>query len=33
MEDLHEVGGVPGVMKYLKEGLFTGNCLTVTEKH
>lgn len=31
MEDLHEVGGVPAVMKYLfKEGLLHGNCLTVT---
>ncbi|WP_310381081.1 dihydroxy-acid dehydratase [Flavobacterium sp.] len=33
MEDLHEVGGVPAVMKYLlKEGLLHGNCLTVTGK-
>ena len=33
MEDLHAVGGVPGVMKYLlKEGLLHGNCLTVTGK-
>jgi dihydroxy-acid dehydratase len=31
MEDLHNVGGVPGVMKYLlKEGLLHGDCLTVT---
>lgn len=33
MEDLHQVGGVPAVMKYLlKEGLLHGNCLTVTGK-
>ena len=33
MEDLHQVGGVPAVMKYLlKEGLLHGDCLTVTEK-
>ena len=31
MEDLHEVGGVPAVMKYLLEnGLLTGDCITVT---
>jgi dihydroxy-acid dehydratase len=31
MEDLHEVGGVPAVMKYLLEnGLINGDCLTVT---
>nr|VFK14705.1 MAG: dihydroxy-acid dehydratase [Candidatus Kentron sp. LPFa] len=31
MEDLHKVGGVPAVMKYLLEnGLMNGNCLTVT---
>ena len=31
MEDLHRVGGVPAVMKYLlKEGLIHGDCLTVT---
>jgi len=31
MEDLHNVGGTPAVMKYLlKEGLLTGDCLTVT---
>ena len=31
MEDLHEIGGVPGVMKMLlEEGLLHGNCLTVT---
>lgn len=33
MEDLHNVGGVPAVMKYLlKEGLLHGDCLTVTGK-
>ena len=32
-EDLHEVGGTPGVMKYLLEkGLMNGDCLTVTGK-
>jgi dihydroxy-acid dehydratase len=31
MEDLHNVGGTPAVMKYLLEqGLITGDCLTVT---
>ncbi|MFQ6021542.1 MAG: dihydroxy-acid dehydratase [Acidiferrobacterales bacterium] len=31
MEDLHNVGGVPAVMKYLLEqGLLNGDCLTVT---
>jgi dihydroxy-acid dehydratase len=31
MEDLHQVGGTPAVMKYLLEhGLITGDCLTVT---
>lgn len=31
MEDLHEIGGVPAVMKYLlKKGLLHGDCLTVT---
>ena len=30
-EDLHGVGGIPAVMKYLLgEGLLTGDCLTVT---
>jgi dihydroxy-acid dehydratase len=30
-EDLHNVGGTPGVMKYLLEkGLLNGDCLTVT---
>jgi dihydroxy-acid dehydratase len=33
MEDLHNVGGVPAVMKYLLEkGLLDGKCLTVTGK-
>jgi dihydroxy-acid dehydratase len=33
MEDLHTVGGVPAVMKYLlKEGYLHGDCLTVTGK-
>lgn len=33
MEDLHQVGGVPGVMKYLLEkGMLHGDCLTVTGK-
>lgn len=33
MEDLHEVGGVPAVMKYLLDcGLLHGDCLTVTGK-
>ena len=31
MEDLHKVGGVPAVMKYLLEhGLIEGDCITVT---
>ncbi len=31
MADLHEVGGIPAVMKYLlDEGLLEGGCLTVT---
>jgi dihydroxy-acid dehydratase len=31
MEDLHHIGGVPAVMKYLlKKGLLHGHCLTVT---
>jgi dihydroxy-acid dehydratase len=31
MEDLHEVGGIPGVMKMLlAEGLIDGDCMTVT---
>ncbi|MEO8721692.1 MAG: dihydroxy-acid dehydratase [Ginsengibacter sp.] len=33
MQDLHQVGGVPAVMKYLlKENLMYGDCLTVTGK-
>ncbi len=33
MEDLHKVGGIPGVMKFmLNEGLIDGSCLTVTGK-
>jgi dihydroxy-acid dehydratase len=33
MEDLHAVGGVPAVMKYLlREGFIHGDCLTVTGK-
>ena len=33
MEDLHNVGGTPGVMKYLLEkGFINGDCLTVTGK-
>jgi len=33
MEDLHLVGGIPAVMKYLlSKGLLNGDCLTVTGK-
>jgi dihydroxy-acid dehydratase len=33
MEDLHKVGGVPMVMKYLmQKGMIHGDCLTVTGK-
>jgi dihydroxy-acid dehydratase len=33
MEDLHHIGGVPGVMKYLlQKQLLHGDCLTVTGK-
>ena len=33
MEDLHKVGGIPAVMKYLlTEGLINGDCMTVTGK-
>src|SRR5690606_31829223 len=33
MNDLHEIGGTPAVMKYLLEhGLLDGSCLTVTGK-
>ncbi len=33
MEDLHDVGGIPAVMKFLlNEGMINGDCLTVTGK-
>lgn len=33
MEDIHQIGGVPAVMRYmLEEGLLHGDCLTVTGK-
>ncbi len=33
MEDLHEIGGTPGVMKMLlAQGLLNGDCITVTGK-
>jgi dihydroxy-acid dehydratase len=33
MEDIHEIGGIPAVLKYLlKVGLVYGDCLTVTGK-
>lgn len=33
MEDVHQVGGIPAVLKYLfKKGLIHGDCLTVTGK-
>ncbi|WP_304063091.1 dihydroxy-acid dehydratase [Pedobacter glucosidilyticus] len=33
MEDVHELGGTPAIMKYLlKKGLIHGDCLTVTGK-
>jgi len=33
MNDLHEIGGIPAVMKYLLEkGLLNGDCMTVTGK-
>lgn len=33
MQDLHQYGGIPSVMKYLlKQGLLHGDCLTVTGK-
>ena len=33
MENLHDVGGIPAVMKYLLEaGLINGDCMTVTGK-
>ncbi len=31
MEDLHKIGGIPSIVKYLiKEGLIDGTCLTIT---
>ncbi|MCM5663236.1 dihydroxy-acid dehydratase [Galbibacter mesophilus] len=33
MEDLHHIGGIPGVLKYmLEKGMLHGDCLTVTGK-
>lgn len=33
MQDLHDIGGIPAVMKYLlKKGLLHGDCITVTGK-
>ncbi|MDC8003138.1 dihydroxy-acid dehydratase [Aureisphaera galaxeae] len=33
MEDIHELGGIPAVLKYLlRKGLLHGDCLTVTGK-
>ena len=33
MEDVHRVGGIPAVLKYLlRKGLLHGDCLTVTGK-
>ncbi|KAH7301322.1 hypothetical protein KP509_23G020100 [Ceratopteris richardii] len=33
MEDLHKIGGIPAVMKYLlKKGFIDGDCITVTGK-
>lgn len=33
MEDLHAIGGIPGVMRYLlQKGYINGDCLTVTGK-
>ncbi len=33
MEDLHNVGGIPAVMKYmLEEGMLHGDCMTITGK-
>jgi len=33
MEDVHTIGGIPAVMKYmLKEGMLHGDCMTVTGK-
>jgi len=34
MEDVHEIGGIPAVLKYLlKNGLLHGDCMTVTGKN
>lgn len=33
MEDVHDIGGIPAVLKYLlKKGLLHGDCLTITGK-
>ncbi len=33
MEDVHEIGGIPAVLKYLlQQGLLHGDCLTITGK-
>ena len=33
MEDVHNIGGVPAILKYLlSEGLLNGDCMTVTGK-
>ncbi|MFK8067606.1 MAG: dihydroxy-acid dehydratase [Gammaproteobacteria bacterium] len=33
MEDVHDIGGIPAVMKFLlEEGLINGDCMTVTGK-
>jgi len=33
MEDVHKIGGIPAVLKYmLKQGMLNGDCLTVTGK-
>lgn len=33
MEDVHKIGGIPAIMKYLlNQGLLNGDCLTVTGK-
>ncbi|NEU07343.1 dihydroxy-acid dehydratase [Flavihumibacter sp. R14] len=33
MEDVHEIGGVPAILKYLlKQGMIFGDCMTVTGK-
>lgn len=34
MEDIHRIGGIPAVMKYmLEKGLLHGECMTVTGKN